>query len=403
MTRAALLCLALLVLAGCGGGATGVAAPARAVPRQAQADPVAALLARRAAALAARDPRAYAATASGAQRRRDRRAATRARRLPLGGVALQASSVAVEGGVARARVVLAYRFRGVPGTFSATRTLVLRQGSAGWRVTADRGSRERAPWEVADYRMRARGAVRALAPARLATPGLLRAVARARVRLRRTFPVPARLLVVVARDPRAAHRLTARIRGLDRLAAIADLDVRQEGPQGRVQAVLARRLVLVWSRFGRLDARARARVLAHELTHLALAGQTSGRTPAWLLEGIALWSSGDDRRAQAARVLRDPGAVPGLGAAARRDALSLEALDRPDAIARLSGLAQGVAYAYASAAAYRVVQRHGPRRLLALYRAFNEREEGADAILREVLGTSLDGLERDLRASLRSL
>jgi len=358
------------------------------------------LLERRAAALGARDVRAYAATGTGIQRRRDRRIANRARRLPLRGVTLRASAVTVAGETARARVALSYRLRGVPGTFATSRQLLLRRRGERWLVAADRGSRERAPWEVADSRLRARGSVRALVPARLETPGLLQAVQRSRARVARALPVPARLLVVVARDASAARRLTSRIRGVQRLTAIADLDVRHSSPEGRVQAVLSRRLVLVWSRFSRLDARARARVLAHELTHLALAEQTSARTPAWLLEGIALWNSGDDRRAQAARVLRDPGALPGLTRAGRRRALSLEALGRPDAIARLSGLPQAVAYAYSSAVAHDLVRRHGRARLLRLYAEFNGEAASADTILRRVLGRSLREVERDVRASL---
>ena len=159
-----------------------------------------------------------------------------------------------------------------------------------------------------------------------------------------------------------------------------------------MNAVVSQRLVVVWPSFSTLDAAGRQRVVTHELTHAALAGATSGRTPAWLVEGIALYVS-EDRRIDEAAQLRVRGALP-----------SLRSLSRPDAIARLSGDAQAAAYASASAAAFYLVERFGRRRVLRLMRSLNDEDlagrPGAavtSRALRRVLGISLARLDRDLR------
>ena len=121
-------------------------------------------------------------------------------------------------------------------------------------------------------------------------------------------------------------------------------------------------------------------------------GQTSGRTPAWLIEGIALYVSGDDRVAEAAgRVLS--GRAP-----------TLAGLSRPGAIGRLGGDGQSAAYAHSSAAAFYIAERFGRKRCFALYDAFNDASLGgsagaalADRAVRRTLGLSLEALERDLR------
>jgi hypothetical protein len=112
------------------------------------------------------------------------------------------------------------------------------------------------------------------------------------------------------------------------------------------------RLLVVYSAFASQDPEGRRRTIAHELTHAALAGSTSGRTPAWLAEGVAMYASADRRSAP-------PGA-------------DLGKLSVPGAIARLSGGAQAAAYGASSAAAFAIVDRFGSRRLLRLYEAFND-------------------------------
>src|SRR5689334_18702016 len=121
--------LAILLLGGCGGAGgrgprpaatpaaqasaprsahagavtpTARAAGSRPAPRAASdGEQIRDLLARRATAMAAGDVTAYAATATGAQRVRDRVAARRAALLPLVRVALRAGSPRIHGNTAR--------------------------------------------------------------------------------------------------------------------------------------------------------------------------------------------------------------------------------------------------------------------------------------------------------------
>jgi hypothetical protein len=202
----------------------------------------------------------------------------------------------------------------------------------------------------------------------------------------------------VAGGPGAARALTARISGVGGLAAISDSEVQETGAARRVTEVSSQRLFVVWPAFSVLDAAGRRRVVTHELTHAALAGVTSGRTPAWLLEGVALYVSEDRRVDEAA------GLVAGRASGAARRALTLTGLSRPDAIARLQGSGQAAAYAYASAAAFYIVDRYGRKRYLELYDAFNADDlpgragvAVTNAAVRRTLGISLLRLERDLR------
>jgi hypothetical protein len=197
------------------------------------------------------------------------------------------------------------------------------------------------------------------------------------VRLRRRY------LVLVAADADQARALTTQIRGVDALAALADAVVIQEGPAQRTERVVSLRLLVVWTAYEPLDAAGRDRIVTHELTHAALAATTSGRVPAWLSEGVALYVSGD-RRSPA------PGA-------------DLRALSRPDAIARLRGEGQAAAYEASSAAAYAIAERYGDDRLLRLYDVFNDPglrgrpgPRLVDRALRRTLGITLAELEASI-------
>jgi hypothetical protein len=407
---AAFLCA---LLAACGGGGspsgapTSTPSPRAATPAERDTDlaQLERLLRRRAAALAAGRPGAYAATAVGPQRDRDREAARNARGLPLRDVELAVDSADVSGRSATLRVRALYGVRGVRGRFGAARGIAARRTRAGWRVRRESSPRERHPWELGSVRARRTPHFVVLAPRALDLGALVVALEAGYARMGsvlKTARLRRRYLVVVAGGAQAARSLTESIRGVASLAAISDAEVQESGAARRVSQVVSQRLVVVWPPFSALDDAGRRRVVTHELTHAALAGATSGRTPGWLVEGIALYVSEDRRTSDAARYLA------GEATGRARRALSLRALAKPDAIARLSGEGQTVAYAYASAAAFHIAERYGRARLLELYRVFNDErlpgEAGIDVTRRAVrrtLGTSLRALERDLRASIR--
>jgi hypothetical protein len=401
---AAALVVAGMMVAGCGGGSKPAAAtPApgspTAKPAKSEGDlaQLERLMRRRAAALAAGRPRAYAATATGPQRDRDREAARNARGLGLRDVELVVDSADVSGRSATLRVRALYGVRGIRGRFATARRIAASRTQAGWRVRRESGRRERHPWEGARVRARRSRHFVVLAPRGLELDALVDALEGGYARMGTVLRKPRlrrRYLVVVAGGTQAARSLTERIRGVESLAAISDAEVQEAGAARRVSAVVSQRLVVVWPAFSTLDAGGQQRVVTHELTHAALAGVTSGRTPAWLIEGVALYVSEDRRVDDAARMA---------------ESTSLSRLSKPDAIARLSGDGQSAAYAYASAAAFYIVERFGRQRFLALYNAFNDDDlpgrAGVQVTRRAVwrtLGISLRRLESDLRDWLRS-
>jgi hypothetical protein len=406
---------AAVLLASCGGGEDrrpaepGDGSPARGAskPRAASAQAeLQALLDRRAKALEARDATAYAATATGAQRAHDRRTARNARGLSLRDVRLAAAKVHVEGRRAVLRVSSSYGVAGIRGRFEGERRIEAARTADGWRVRAQTTRRQHHPWEDGPFTERRGRHFLVLAPPELQVDGLMDVLEAGYDRMREVLVkgrLRERYLVVVAGDARQARRLTEGIRGVADLAAISDSSVREAGPAERVVRVASQRLLVVWPAFSALGEEDRRRVVAHELTHAVLAGATSGRTPAWLVEGVALYVSGDRRVDGAARLLQifDAGG-PQARAASR--VLSLRGLSRPEVIAGLSGDGQSAAYDYSSAAAFYVVERFGRDRLLELYDAFNDEDlEGdagprlADRAVRRTLGVRLGRLEGDLR------
>ena len=408
MKRLAALAVLLGGLAGCGFGSggddgpdgTGARGTSAPKPPSAEAQ-LAALVERRAKALQAGRGRALAATATGAQRRRDRIEARNAAGLPLRRVAIEPRSIDVEGDRAVLRVRSRYAIAGIRGRFDTERILRARRTADGWRIASSTSRRARHPWEIARYGARRTRHFTILAPVTLGTDGLDAALEDGYARMRDVLVkgvLRRRYLVVVADGAAAARRMTTGIRGVATLAAISDSAVREQGPADRVVQVSSQRLLVVWPPFASLDADGRARVVTHELTHAALAGHTSGRTPGWLLEGIALYVSGDRRVGEAAR------AVAGDAGRVSRRALTLTGLSAPGAIGRLGGDGQSAAYSYSSAAAFYIAERFGRKRFLRLYDAFNDpaltEPEGAEltaAAVRKALGLGLLELERDLR------
>jgi hypothetical protein len=383
--------VAVALVAGCGGGGESRPQPSQtpgspaARPEPSDEAQIADLVLDRAAALEGGDARAYAATATGAQRRRDRAAARRAARLPLTEVTLEARRVGVSGDHATASVSTAYGIEGIRGMFAGGRRVDAIRTRDGWRISGVHGRRGLPPWEVAAFSARRSSHFVVLAPPAVPVDELLPSLETGYRTMRELLSrdLRRRYLVVVAGDAAQARALTAGIRGVGALAALSDASVIQEGPAQETARVVSLRLLVVWPAFAGLDPAGRTRVVTHELTHAALTGSTSGRTPAWLSEGVALYVSGDRR-------LAPPGA-------------DLASLSQPDAIARLSGQAQSDAYDLSSAAAFAIAERFGHRRLLALYDAFNDRRlrgrpsaRLVNRALRRTLGITLAELDDSL-------
>jgi hypothetical protein len=350
--------LAVLALTGCGGGGHAAApTPTGTRPAGRASGPTAeqqieTLLRGRASALeGGRRPPG----GTGAQRTRDRLAAARIRPLHVRDLQMEAGRIDVHGARASAPVVERYGIAGVRGAYQSVRRMDFRRRGGAWRVAGVEGRRGRPPWEVAAYDEHRTAHFVVLAARGTPVAALMGALedgyAAMRARLM-TGGLRRRYLVIAAADAPQARALTTQIRGLGTLAAISDAAIDEQGPAEAVSRVVSLRLLVVTSAFASLDAAGRRRTITHELTHAALAGSTSGRTPAWLVEGVAMYASGDRRPAPANA--------------------DLAALSKPGAIARLSGDAQADAYRAASAAAFAIVERFGADKLLDLYDSFND-------------------------------
>ena len=89
-----------------------------------------------------------------------------------------------------------------------------------------------------------------------------------------------------------------------------------------------------------------------------------------------------------------------LRAAGAAASMTLRRLCRPNSIFRLTGSAQGAAYAWSSGAAEAIVAQHGTEALFELYDAFNDPELDAqgcaattDRVMRRTIDMSLAELE----------
>ncbi len=350
-----------------------------------------ALLRERAQQLERGDANAFAATSTGAQRARDRRAARRTKRLSLEQVRFIPDEVQTSGDRATLAVTLSYRVRGMKRPFRTRRRLVARRSADRWRITRDRSRREPLPWEVAAFRaVRTRHVVLLVPPGMDAAP-LRSGLEQAYREISRDLPsrdLPPSVLAIAAKDAGQAEELTGRI--AKGIVAIANVAV-EWGPEPalQVERVLAQRLIVVVDRWGTQDDFARQSTLVHEMTHTALDPDTSARTPPWLVEGLAMYVSNDDRSDEARA--RAAGAGPST---------SLRRLCKPNSIFRLRGSDQGAAYAVSSAAAETIVARRGNKGLFELYDAFNDSRipglPGArttDRVLRRTLGMSLAQLD----------
>jgi len=397
--------LVAVAVAGCGGGEQKEAQEPKLAPEaQAALDElddkakppddaaaIAELLRERARALEDRDGLALSATATGGQQARDRRSAKRAKSLSIERVRLVADDLQTTGGRAKAVVRMSYRVRGMKRPFHTERKLVARRRSVGWRVARDVPRVEPLPWEVAAFKATRVPHVVLLTPPGVDVTPLRDGLADAYREIRRDLPardLPRSVLVVGARDAAQAERLTGRIaRGV---VALANVAVRfGPAPAFPVDRVLGQRMIVIDSRWSVQPEDKRHATLVHEMTHTALNPDTAGRTPPWLVEGVAMYVSGDDRSEEAR-----------LRAAGAAQSMRLRRLCKPNSIFRLSGREQGAAYAASSAAAEAIVDRRGSKGLFRLYDAFNDSTIEArtcvattDRVLRRTLDMSLGELQ----------
>jgi hypothetical protein len=400
--------LAVLAATGCGGGgdAAEEKKPTKELSAEAQkaldeaaatdrpqddATDIERLLHDRVEALERRDVGAYAATATGAQRDRDRRAARRAVRMSIERVRLVPDDLQTSGNSAKVTVTMSYRVRGMSRPFLTSRRLTIRRTPDDWRISRDVARAEPLPWEVSSFRLTRAPHIVLLTPPGVDVEPLRSGLAAAYREIRRDLPardLPRSVLVIGARDAAQTERLTGRIaRGV---VALANVRVDFGPPPAmEVDRVLAQRMIVVDSRWRTLPPAERQSTLVHEMTHTALNPDTSGRTPPWLVEGVAMYVSGDDR-AEEAR-LRAAGAGPSV---------KLRQLCRPNSIFTMNGRDQGAAYAASSAAAEAIVDRRGTKALFRLYDAFNDSTiDGrtcaamTDRVMRRTLDMSLSELE----------
>lgn len=402
-----------LLLAGCGSGGVdpresqarpGAPAETRSTRRPTPAQDRAALrvlLARRFAALQNGRPSAYAATATAPRRPHDAADVRRSDGLGLRALAVRITALRLSGERAALTARIAYRMAGVPGRWDYVQRIHARRTAKGWRVTMARTSEPQPPWELAAYRIIDTRHFRVLVPEGVSPAGadLEGTLERAYAEIRDRLPgrLARRYAVLIATDGRDLGAMAPAVRSVSQLSAITDLAVRTVGPAERVTEVISLRVLVPWESFVTASAETRGRVMAHELAHAALAPVTSGRTPAWLQEGIALYISGDRR-------VVPEGLLTGLPSATGATRATLARLARPDAMSGLDGGRLSAAYRLSSSAGFYIAARYGPDRLLELLDAYNDEtlpgnagRALSSAATRRTLGVGLDRLERDIR------
>ncbi len=371
------------------------------------------LLLERGAAIQARDGAALARTSTGPQQARDRKAMTDAKPLSLSYVEMSSEDKRITGKTATLRTTLGYAFAGIESRFYKLSTIKAVKTPRGWRVRSDRPSDGvYAPWEVGPYVQRESSHFVALAPRGLAVGSLMTDLEKGRARMKAALPgvtPPPKLLVLVSRTDRETKALTKNVRTLSAVTAFAEAQLTFHGPARRVRAVDGQRVFIMWHGYHGESVDMRREIIAHELTHAALAKRTSGRTPAWLVEGIAMYASGDQRGREAGLLLGGGQLRDHSKQKVAEAAVSLDKLSTHDALDRMSAVPLAFAYSYASAAAFAIAGKYGRKGLLRLYLGFNnEHIRGkagrklSDRVVRHTLKESLSSLEAQASAFARA-
>lgn len=351
---------------------------------------VRATLERRAAAVMARDPDAYAQAAVPALRAFERRELTRLADVPVGSWTYGLKKIHQRGaGRATAEVELRYRLSGYDAApVLAGRTMELERGRSDhrWYVAADRadGDGGRQLWEQGDVE-----AVRA-------AHALVLGVGRPREELERIaatadHAVPA---VSSAWPERWAGRVVVLVPAtLEDMAGllgspaanyrgIAAVTTGETGGAGKAPAD---RVIVNPQAYGVLGDFGQRVVLTHETAHVASRVRTSAATPTWLSEGFADWVAyrSEDRSAEeiapelaeAVRAGQQPAELP-----------TDEDFGFTEDAARLAGAYEGGWLACAL-----IADQWGERKLFAFYRAVGGhpgRDGAVEQALNDVLGTT---------------
>jgi hypothetical protein len=366
------------------------------------------LIAARAQALKGSSPQAYLDTSTGSQVAKDRRAAASFKALPIDDVEMSIEGTEVEGERATLRVDTYYTFDDIDSEYRKTSRVTALKTEDGWRVSRDRPSAGAlAPWEYTRYTARTSKHFTALAPRKLKVGSLMRDLEKGRTRMQRGLrgvKAPDRTLVIVARTGTDTKALTKDLKTLSSLVAVAETKFNLEGPAQRITDLSGERIFVLWRSYGNRSATERQKVIAHELVHAALAKRTSGRTPPWLYEGIAMYASGDNRSGDAGALISGRGVLRDSSKqGAAKSAMSLTKLSNPRALHKMSPVSLAFAYSFSSAAAYAIAEKHGRKALLRLISAFNsEKVRGKpgrklnDKVVRKVLKKSLNQLETEV-------
>jgi hypothetical protein len=418
--------VAALLITACGGGSASTSQPAKKMsasvtkPKAAATKPPSdteqlnKLLIVRASALQSGEADTYAGTATGAQVHRDTRIISQAKQLPLNSVRLLSRTVEVNKNRATMRVDLVYSFKGIQTEYLKASRMTALRTDKGWKVAADKPSAGAlAPWEYASYKARTSRHFVALAPRSLKVGPLMKDLEQGREKMKRALPgvkAPDRTLVIVARTGSDTKALTRNLHTLSAIIAVAESNLRFQGPAGKVSQVSGQRVFVLWRSYRHGNAKARQTVIAHELTHAALAWRTGARVPAWLVEGIALYASGDKRGGEAGAILSGARLRDSSKQGSAERALSLARLAKPTSLDRMNAVELAFAYSYASAAAFTVAQRHGgAKALLRLYSVFNNRKlrgrpgrKLSDRAVRKALHISLSTLEDETKGYARA-
>ena len=421
-----MLIAAAALIAACGDSASSAPAPAakkvaeskpKPKPKKPPSDTeqLDELLSIRARALEFGETQDFLNTTTGSQVAKDKRAIAAAKALPIGTVKLHADGTEVEGDRATLRVDMAYTFDGIDTTYYKTSRMTALKTPEGWRISNDRpSSGTLAPWEFTRYKARSSKHFLALAPTSLRVGNLMTDLEKGRSKMVAGLPgvkPPRKVLVIVARNGNDTKALTKDMRTRRSLVAVAETQYSVKGKAQRIDDLWGERVFVMWRSYKAGSTKERRTIVAHELVHAALAYRTSGRTPPWLFEGMAMFVSGDNRAGDAGALISGRGV---LRDASKQDeakaTMSLARLSNPRALSKMSSIETSFAYSFSSAAAYAIADKYGRKALLRLFTAYNsEKLKGsgrklADRVVRKTLKTSLKSLESevDAYASTRS-